>query len=77
MSIKLFLLLLKLTCLEYETAEAYINLCLVFYKMIAKILSKRITRVIDGIISINQSAFIRNRLISVAHEILHYSKALV
>jgi hypothetical protein len=46
--------------------------------MIAKILSKRISWVIiDRIISINQSAFIRNRPISVAHEILHYFKALV
>lgn len=53
-----------------------IALCTVHYKIIAKLLTKRLQPILSDIISINQSAFVANRAISdnvlITHEILHY-----
>ncbi|KAG7537667.1 Ribonuclease H domain [Arabidopsis suecica] len=53
-----------------------IALCTVHYKIIAKILSKRLQPLLSNLISINQSAFVANRAITdnvlITHEVLHY-----
>lgn len=55
-----------------------IALCSVFYKIIAKLLSKRLQPVLQDIISENQSAFVPKRAITdnvlITHEVLHYLK---
>ena len=55
-----------------------IALCTVFYKIIAKVLSKRLQHVLQELISENQSAFVPKRAIIdnvlITHEVLHYLK---
>ncbi|XP_010419407.1 PREDICTED: uncharacterized protein LOC104705120 [Camelina sativa] len=55
-----------------------IALCSVFYKIISKLLSRRLQPVLHAIISENQSAFVPQRAISdnvlIPHESLHYLK---
>lgn len=55
-----------------------IALCLVYYKIIAKLLAKRLQPVLHTCISANQSAFVPQRAISdnvlITHETLHYLK---
>ena len=55
-----------------------IALCNVYYKIISKILTKRLQPLISSIISENQSAFVPGRVISdnvlITHEVLHYLK---
>lgn len=55
-----------------------IALCTVFYKIISKLLSKRLQPVLQNIISENQSAFVPKRAITdnvlITHEVLHYLK---
>ncbi|KAG7536796.1 Endonuclease/exonuclease/phosphatase superfamily [Arabidopsis suecica] len=53
-----------------------IALCSVYYKIIAKILTKKLHPLLSNIISENQSAFVPQRAISdnvlISHEVLHY-----
>lgn len=55
-----------------------IALCNVFYKIISKLITKRLQPVLEHIISENQSAFIRGRAITdnimITHETLHFLK---
>ena len=55
-----------------------IALCTVFYKIISKLLSKRLQPVLQDIVSENQSAFVPKRAITnnvlITHEVLHYLK---
>lgn len=55
-----------------------ISLCNIVYKIIAKVLANRLKGILANSISINQSAFISNRLISdnviVAFETLNHLK---
>ena len=56
-----------------------IALCNVYYKIISKILTRRLQPVLDLVISPNQSAFVPGRAISdnvlITHEVLHTLKA--
>lgn len=58
------------------TQLRHIPLCTVLFKIITKLLSNRMKSILNDVISLNQSAFIWNRLISdnllIAHEIGHY-----
>ena len=53
-----------------------ITLCTVYYKIIAKLLTKKLQPILAYIISENQSAFVPQRAISdnvlITHEVLHY-----
>lgn len=55
-----------------------IALCSIYYKIISKLLSKRLQPILQHIISENQSAFVPKRAISdnvlITHETLHYLK---
>ncbi|XP_010445339.1 PREDICTED: uncharacterized protein LOC104727990 [Camelina sativa] len=55
-----------------------IALCSIFYKIIAKIISKRLQSILQTCISQNQSAFVPGRAITdnvlITHEALHYLK---
>jgi len=52
-----------------------IALCTAFYKIISKLLSKRLQPVLQNIVAENQSAFVPNRAITdnvlITHEVLH------
>jgi len=58
--------------LEYRP----IALCSVYYKIIAKLLTKRLQPILAAVISENQSAFVAQRAIAdnvlITHEVLHY-----
>ena len=57
-----------------------IALCTVFYKIISKLLSRRLQPILQEIISENQSAFVPKRAsndnVLITHEALHYLKSL-
>ncbi|XP_050211503.1 uncharacterized protein LOC126661686 [Mercurialis annua] len=55
-----------------------INLCSVYYKIISKILTHRLQRMLPAILSSTQNAFTKGRAISdnilIVHEVMHYLK---
>lgn len=55
-----------------------ISLCNVLIKVITKVIANHLKKLLDGMVSQNQSAFIPGRLISnnvmVSYEVMHYLK---
>jgi hypothetical protein len=69
-------LILKVDKPEKVTDLRPISLCNVVYKVVSKVLSRRLREVLPEIITPNQSAFVPGRLISnnilIAYELTHY-----
>ena len=74
----LWFLFLKKDNVEEVKDLRPIALCNVLYKIIAKVLANRLQKILPGIISEEQSAFVPGRNITdnvlVAFELLHYMK---
>lgn len=74
----LWFLFLKKDNVEEVKDLRPIALCNVLYKIIAKVLANRLQKILPGIISEEQSAFVPGRNITdnvlVTYELLHYMK---
>lgn len=72
-------LILKKQKTKIFTEYMPINLCNVVYKIVAKVLAKRLKKVMPSIISSTQAIFVEGRIISdnilVAHELQHVMKS--
>lgn len=68
----------KTNVVEHRKQLRPISLSTIFYKIVSNIMAKRLCGVKEKIVSENQSAFLKGRLISdnilVAHELMHYLK---
>ena len=64
--------------MEETTQVKPIALCTIFYKIVSNVLVHRLQRFMNKIINANQSAFVKQQLISdnilVAHKCMHYLK---